>query len=121
MTVENAVVTFVQSDKKVFIQDPAASEYGGVVVYFNGGGLSPAVGDVVTVQGEVDEYYDLTEIVLQSAADLTVTGNASATAVSLNAAASDWEIYDICMLSLLVSQSLLDRIKMVTLRLILGC
>jgi predicted extracellular nuclease len=69
--VEGVVVTAVASSL-VWVQDPAGGEYSGVAVFPTGGppaGLDR--GDIVTVEGTVDEYFDVTEIAF---ATITETG-----------------------------------------------
>ncbi|WP_022951702.1 ExeM/NucH family extracellular endonuclease [Leucothrix mucor] len=72
--------------------DPASSE--GLFVYDRDN--SPAVGDVVAVEGVVDEYYDLTQLKSLSSYEVCETGaTVAATDVSLPfSAADDLEKYE---------------------------
>jgi hypothetical protein len=71
VTLVDVVVTGIKEAGGFFIQDPGASEYGGIYVYDNGDGVVE-VGDVVTVSGSYLEYYDLSEVAY---ATTTVTGS----------------------------------------------
>ena len=51
---------FLQEEDADADADPATSE--GIFVYDDGFGVDVNVGDVVRVQGDVQEYYDLTEL-----------------------------------------------------------
>jgi predicted extracellular nuclease len=85
---------FVQEEDADADADPATSE--GVFVYDSGFGVDVVVGDVVRVQGDVVEYYGLTE--LNSVSNLAVcdTG-AIATAAVVSLPVPDlaqWETYE---------------------------
>jgi hypothetical protein len=69
VTIHDVVVTAVSSSG-VFVQDPAETEYGGLLAY----GATGAVGDLVDVTGQYDEYYGLTELAFATA---TKTGTAT--------------------------------------------
>jgi hypothetical protein len=73
--VENVVVTTpVISGKHFYVSDPAGGEWSGVYVY-NGAGLPTtgiAPGKLVTIEGTLDEYYELTELKPTS---ITVVGD----------------------------------------------
>jgi hypothetical protein len=73
VTVEQAVVTagsntFGTVGIRTYIQDPGGGPWTGIMLYKPDGSLVLNRGDLVTVTGEVNEYYDLTEIM-----DPTVT------------------------------------------------
>ncbi|WP_428267460.1 thrombospondin type 3 repeat-containing protein [Haliangium sp.] len=90
--VVDVVVTGVHS-RGVAVQDPAADSaaYSGVFV-FTGGSTGAAVGDIVTVQGEVVEYFDLTEL---NNATVTRTGSGQPIApVELTVAEAAGEPYE---------------------------
>lgn len=55
-----------------FAQSLDASEYGGIQVYGIGDITVPAIGTVVTVSGEYEEYKGQSEIIVFSADDITV-------------------------------------------------
>lgn len=81
--VENVVVTTpVIASKHFYVSDPAGGEWSGVYVY-NGTGLSTAgiaPGKLVTIEGTIDEYYELTELKPTS---ITVTGDGAVPTPSL--------------------------------------
>ena len=70
--ITDVVVTAVRADAGFFVQVPGATEYGGLYVY-EGGPVSVVRGDVVTVQGQYTEYYEMTEL---TSPTVTVTGSA---------------------------------------------
>ena len=90
--IEGAVVTSpVTADGKgLFVQDEGGGAYSGIYVYLgNDSSESYAVGEKVDIEGQVIEYYDLTEL---SYVDIVKTGEtAAAVASPLSAAPSDWE------------------------------
>ncbi len=95
VTLENVVATSVSvSGKGFFVQDAGGGEYSGIYVYTDTTAVTVAVGDVLTITGEVDEYYDLTELKVTDAADVVKSGTASVTATTLSAEPSDWEPYE---------------------------
>jgi len=82
------------SGKGFFVQDAGGGEYSGIYVYTDTTAVTVAVGDVLTITGEVDEYYDLTELKVTDAADVVKSGTAAVTATPLSAEPSDWEPYE---------------------------
>ena len=102
MTVEGAIVTGMNdSGSQIFIQDPSATEYAGIMLYLGGGGATVAVGDEVSVTGVVEDYYGRTNIAVDSASDITASGNTGTiTPVALSADATDWEVYEGMLVSL---------------------
>jgi len=77
--VTGVVVTGVRAGQGFFVQDPAATEYGGLYVY-DDGDATVEPGDVVDVEGSYLEYYGLTQI---EYATTTVLGTAELPAASL--------------------------------------
>ena len=71
--IDDVVVTGVREGNGFYVQDPNVSTYGGLFVYDEGDAVV-VVGDVVSIDGEYMEYYDLTEI---TDATTTITGSAS--------------------------------------------
>jgi hypothetical protein len=60
-----------------FVMDPAGGEYSGIAVFlFDPAGLQVRPGDRVTLEGAYQEYYDQSQIVLDSVDDLEVLGTA---------------------------------------------
>ncbi|HCH63601.1 MAG: hypothetical protein CL927_02195 [Deltaproteobacteria bacterium] len=73
VTVADVVVTAVGSSG-FHVQDPDESTYGGIYVYTSSSGSAGVVeGDLVTIAGTYEEYYDLSEI---TGPTVTVTGSA---------------------------------------------
>ena len=80
-----------------FIQDAGGGEYAGIYVYtayLDEGAIDPQVGDVINISGSVTEYYDLTELVLDDAANYEVVGSAEPVVTELTEAPADWEPYE---------------------------
>ena len=104
VTVENVVaVTDLVSDH-FWVQDAGGGEWGGMYVYVGPWIESPvtvSAGDVLNLTASVSEYYDLTELTLDTAEDLTVvSSDGTPTAVSLSSAPSDWENYESVLVTL---------------------
>jgi predicted extracellular nuclease len=74
-----------------FVQDAGGGEWSGMFVYLGSIKTTVAVGDQVTVSGEVTEYYDFTEIKPADASDISVTGSCTATEYAVQASPADWE------------------------------
>jgi hypothetical protein len=101
VTVEGVVVTSPDSGTGFFAQDTDGAVNSGIWVYYgeieewSEAGAGVGVGDEVTLTGTVGEYqYEdgddtLTELVVSSAADLSVTGTASVPA-SIELSDADW-------------------------------
>jgi hypothetical protein len=53
-----------------------------------------SLGDEVSLTGYAQEYYDETEIVVDSGSSLSVTGKGSVSTTSLTAPPTDWEPYE---------------------------
>lgn len=73
VSLSGLVVTAVRSGYGYYAQDPTLSEYAGIWI-FDHGDASVEVGDVVSVEGTYEEYYDLAEIYDSTT---TVTGSSS--------------------------------------------
>jgi len=95
VTIAGAVVTSIQGSSGFFIQDLGGGEYSGVYVYSGGDDLGVSPGDVITITAETTEYYELTELVLNDAADVTLTGTDTVVA-DIVADAKDWEVWEGC-------------------------
>jgi uncharacterized protein len=95
---------FVQEEDADVDTDPLTSE--GLFVYDGGFGVDVVVGDVVRVQGNVTEYYGLTE--LNGVSNLAVcSAGASATAAVISLPVPDlaqWETYEGMLIT--ISQTL---------------
>ncbi|MCA9660434.1 MAG: hypothetical protein KC486_18970 [Myxococcales bacterium] len=58
-----------------FVEDPAGGEYSGIYVYLQDpNGVSVKPGDVVTLTGVYDEFYDNSQIEIADASGIMVTG-----------------------------------------------
>ena len=94
LEIQGAVVTGSKDEFGFLVQDPNATEHGGLFIYgdimINGAMEStyPEIGSIVTVSGEYEEYYDLAEL---KNATVTVTG----TTTPLNAIS----ITDVCSIA----------------------
>ncbi|MDP6931933.1 MAG: hypothetical protein QGG40_03415 [Myxococcota bacterium] len=89
-----------------FIQEPEGGEYSGVFVYLQGAltDLSVSVGDELTIQGSTTEYYEWTELSLESASGIEVTGSGSVASETLTGTedwgAEDWEPWESVLVTL---------------------
>ena len=85
VTVEGVVVTSGLTFKKdgFFVQDPKGGEYSGVFVYVNKAVVNVAPGDVLTIKGTYDEFFDYTELKVAAAGDIMKTGTAPVPAPEL--------------------------------------
>jgi len=71
-----------------FVQEEAGGEYSGISVFVQDPtGLSVSPGDRVTITGTYEEYFDLSQIVAASAAEVTVSGTATVPAPAVVAPA----------------------------------
>ncbi|MFO8070767.1 MAG: hypothetical protein R6V85_02725 [Polyangia bacterium] len=82
VTIEGAIVTSPvhEEEQYVFIEDPQAGAFSGILLYLYNEPFAAADlqrGDVVDVTGEYQEYYDMSQIVVQNTGDLVETGTAS--------------------------------------------
>lgn len=96
---EDVVATTVAIDDEgsstFFVQDAGGGAMSGVGAYVKDTVLDIAVGDVVTLTGSADEFYDFTQVYVADATGFSSSG-ASATPVaeSLSAPPGDWEPYE---------------------------
>ena len=79
ITVEGVIATTGLTFKKdgFFAQDPMGGEYSGVFVYVNKNVVTVAPGDVLTISGTCDEFFEYTELKVAAAADIKKTGTAA--------------------------------------------
>lgn len=77
-----------------FVQDAGGGS--GVGVFTSDGVATVATGDVLTLSGSADEFYDFTQLyITDSATQLAVTGSGSEPVIeSLTEVPSDWEPYE---------------------------
>ena len=69
------------NDASFYVQDAGGGEYSGIQVYVaDTAGVAVAIGDVVTINGVYDEFFDMSQIKVAGAGDLDVTGSGPATA-----------------------------------------
>ena len=103
VTIENTVVTSMLTgdEEGFFIQDEGGGEWTGIYVFVGqaGGGIAPLIGDKLTITGSVSEFYDSTQLVISSAENLVVTGDATPVATTVSSV-DDWEAYEGCLISL---------------------
>lgn len=100
VTVTDVVVTSgkTREGEGFFVQDPSGGPGTGLYVW--GGNriadLAVSPGDVVTISGEIDYYYDWIELKIDDAASVTVTGNGPALApIDLgDGSGVDWNAYE---------------------------
>ena len=95
--------------KGFYVQDAGGGAWSGVYVYLGSiTGVEVEVGDVLTIAGELDEYYDFTELKVSSADDVSITGSGTPVATAISAAPSDWEPYEGCLLEVADVEVLTD-------------
>ncbi len=99
------VVSGMTAGDGFFVQDDAGA-YNGIYVYVGSSGITVNQGDQVTLTGDVSEFYDLTEIAIFDAADLTVTGTGVPSALVLSSEPADWEPYEGVLVSVLADLTL---------------
>lgn len=88
-------------DSTFFAQDAGGGEWAGIAIFVPGTVVDVQVGDVIDVNGSVSEYYGFTEVFVDDAASLVVTGSGETpVATTLTAAPSDWEPYEGVLVSL---------------------
>ena len=85
VTVEGVIATSGLTFKKdgFYVQDPMGGEYSGVFVYIGMNAVTVAPGDVLTISGTYDEFFDFSELKVMSAADIMKTGTAPVPAPEL--------------------------------------
>jgi predicted extracellular nuclease len=94
--VTDAICTAVASNG-FFMQDVAGGEWSGIWVFTGNGGPFPALGDVVTVVGVYDEFFDLSQIGTTGGGSVTITespGEANVpapAAIAVTDVSENWE------------------------------
>ena len=105
------------SRRGFWVQEPGGGEYSGIFVLFEVAalpGFTVTPGDVVDLSGTYSEYYDLSEIQLADAADLTVISSGPAPAAHTIpdvCAVVDWEPWEgvyVTLENLTVSATITD-------------
>ncbi|MBL9103729.1 MAG: hypothetical protein JNL82_22475 [Myxococcales bacterium] len=101
VTVEGVVATSGLTFKKdgFFVEDPAGGQFSGIFVYVGAMAVNVAPGDVLTITGSYDEFFDASQIKVAAAADVKKTGTAPLPAAEVLApadiasapAAEPWE------------------------------
>lgn len=100
--VEDVVVTtpWTFSGDTYFVQDPAGGAQSGISVFMpEAGAFMPTPGDVVTLCGEYDEFFDQSQLQIAVEGDVTTSGRGpvpapevlTAAQVGSGAMAEDWE------------------------------
>ncbi len=76
VTVAGVVVTSGLTFKKdgFFVQDPMGGEFSGVFVFVNKNAVTVAPGDILTIKGTYDEFFEYTELKVAASADIMKTG-----------------------------------------------
>jgi predicted extracellular nuclease len=106
---EEVVVTSPMTKKDgvnngFFVQAQGGGEWSGLFVYRKDGFGSylAEIGDVLTLQGEITEFYDATQIVVKDVEDLTDTETTASLVKGFldPANVSDWEGWESCYVSL---------------------
>lgn len=107
VTVTGAIVTspaFGETDSTFFIEQAdgvdADGSYSGIAVFLHGELVEPEPGDIVTITGSVGEYYDLTELNIDSADDIVTGETGDIVTYPVDAAPADWELYEGCRIEL---------------------
>ena len=98
-----AIVTSTDDldEKGFFVQQEGGGEYSGLYIY-RGSPSAVSIGDVVEIIGRVDEYYDLTELVVTDDADIVVTDPGAGLVATdyVETAPSDWEPWESCLITI---------------------
>lgn len=100
--VEDVVVTtpFDFGGDTYWVQDPMGGAFSGISVYMPmAGAFTPSPGDVVTLCGEYDEFFDQSQLQIGAATDVTASGNGPVPApevltpddLGIDPPAEDWE------------------------------
>ncbi|MDP1746115.1 MAG: hypothetical protein Q8L90_11085, partial [Bacteroidota bacterium] len=97
VTVEGVVATAPGAEDDgsttFFVQDAGGGS--GVAVYTPDAVVTVNVGDVFTLSGSAEEFYEFTQLrVADATTDLLLTGSGPAIAESLSTAPTDWEPYE---------------------------
>lgn len=83
-----------------WVQDPAGGAFSGISVYMpNPGAFVPTMGDVVTLCGEYDEFFDQSQLRIETGDDVTSAGSGPVPApavlpasdLAIEPPAEDWE------------------------------
>lgn len=85
-----------------YIQEQGGGEYSGIYVYTGGPfeTLKLQVGDLIDIYGAVSEYYDFTELVVDTERAIQVLGSAEPAVDTLSSTPSDWELWESCLVKL---------------------
>jgi predicted extracellular nuclease len=80
----------------VFVQDEGGGEYSGIVVFNAGEFVDVQPGDLVTVSGEVSDYYGLAEVFVgaDSGGMGIIEGGGTPVSTDITDAPADWEAYE---------------------------
>jgi len=105
VTLEGVVVTGQGAQKDgsttFFIQDAGGGPGTGMAVYTPDAEVDPQVGEVYTLSGSAEEFYDFTQLrVVDTATHMSLTGSGTPVAESLSEAPADWEPYEGALLTL---------------------
>jgi predicted extracellular nuclease len=93
-----------RSNEGFFVQDEGGGMNSGIYVFLgdrNDGSLELEPGDVLDIEGSIDDYYEMLELVVGDISSVSKTGTSTAVATELTAAPSDWEPYEGGLLTLI--------------------
>lgn len=95
---ENVVATSPVADDDgssvFFVQDAGGGPNSGMGAFVKDTLVDIAVGDVVTLTGSADEFYDFTQMYVEDPANVVVDGTGDPVAESLSDIPTDWEPYE---------------------------
>lgn len=78
-----------------WVATPEGGEWCGIYVYVRNKDAAPTVGDTLTFEASVTDYYELTELSIDSYADVTTTASGATPVVTtLETAPESWESYE---------------------------
>ena len=87
-----------------FVQEVGGGEYSGIYVYLlpDAQTVEIEIGDVISISGEAVEYYDLTELKVSAAEDITAHAATETVVVDVidPLSVSDWEVWESCMVTI---------------------
>ena len=98
ISLQGVIATTADTGNGFWIQDPNGGEWSGVYVYtgaMTNSNLGVAIGDEISLTGEMKEFYDLTEIEMSDGDAFTITSNGNdVVSTTLTSVPADWENYE---------------------------
>lgn len=91
-----------EGETQVFVQDAGGGEYSGIVVFMAASHVAVAAGDLLTVIGEISDYYGLAELYIPEGEGGfgVTTGGGIPVASVLDEVPADWEPYESTLVTL---------------------